>query len=538
MLFDRREPLEVALHARRELVALRPQQPQLRLLAGTRALLPRAQSGALADPRPLGTCEHDHGGGEQADEDPAHPEHSRHRQKARLGGLGYSRAMPKLVRAAVLAVFAAAFYPSAASAADQTIVLRSAAITVPGYGVNQAVRFVPSPQVDGYVTGMSADVVDESGVSVPISSVMLHHVVFAKLGAPDATCSHFVDYDGRAVTASVQRFYAEGEERSTLPLPAGYGYPNKAPDRWGLVYMLMNHKPAARTVYVQYTVRYTTGETLTPVRPYWLDVRNCRADPIFDVPGGGALFSTYSRSADFTMPESGRIVAAGGHLHGGGLRLELSDRSCGTRLFTSEPTWGLPVVKPIIHEPGPKHMTTLSTANGIPVAAGDKLRMTATYENSLPHSRVMGIMMFYLAPQTDHALRAGAGPPGRPAQPSVRPAPLHASARATADRAGAARAELGGLRLRLRGAARRRRARIDLPLALRRAVPARRHARERAHRVLVPFGLQRSVHVPVHEAGRVPAVLLAAPDGDDPGRHRSFFVKVRQKCGCHEVLAS
>jgi hypothetical protein len=82
--------------------------------------------------------------------------------------------MPKLARAAVLVVLAVAFYPSAASAAVQTIVLRSAAITVPGYGVNQAIRLVPSPQVDGYVTGMSADVVDERGASVTISSVMLH----------------------------------------------------------------------------------------------------------------------------------------------------------------------------------------------------------------------------------------------------------------------------------------------------------------------------------------------------------------------------
>lgn len=308
--------------------------------------------------------------------------------------------MPKLACAAVLAVFAAAFYPRAASAADQTIVLRSAAITVPGYGVSQNTQLAPSPAVDGYVTAISADVVDEAGVSVPVTSVMLHHVVLAKLGVPDATCSHFTAYDGTNVSVPVQRFFAEGEERATLQLPAGYGYPNKARDRWGLVYMLMNHKATPRTVFVQYTVRYATGQTLKPVRPYWLDVRNCRADPKFDVPGGGALFSTYSQSADFTMPESGLIVAAGGHLHGGGLRIELADRTCGTKLLTSEPTWGLPVVKPVIHEPGPKHMTTFSTANGIPVAAGDRLRMTATYENSLPHSRAMGIMMFFLAPQT------------------------------------------------------------------------------------------------------------------------------------------
>jgi hypothetical protein len=330
--------------------------------------------------------------------------------------------MPLPARMVLLVGLAAVFFPSSASAGEQTLVFRSAPITVPGYGVQQNVQLVPSPAVDGYVTAMSADVVDEAGASVPITSVMLHHVVFVKLGTPDATCSSFVNYDGRPLSFPVERFYGEGEERATLDLPAGYGYPNRGSDRWSLVYMLMNHKPTARTVFVQYTVRYSTGEPLTPVKPYWLDVRNCRADPIFDVPGTGPLFSTVSRSTDFTMPEGGHIVAAGGHLHGGGLRLELSDQSCGTRLFTSEPTWGLPLVKPVIHEPGPKHMTTLSSAEGIPVAAGDRLRLTAVYENSLPHTRVMGIMMFYLAPGPTTGCQAVPALPSDPlSNPSAPP---------------------------------------------------------------------------------------------------------------------
>jgi hypothetical protein len=299
---------------------------------------------------------------------------------------------------AALAVLAAVFHPAGARAAEQTLVFRTAPITIPGYGVAQSYQLVPSPVFDGYVTSMNADVVDTSGASVPITNVMLHHVVFGKIGAPDATCSRFRDYDGRVVPLPVERFYGAGEERATLDLPAGYGYPNRGSDRWALVYMLMNHRPVTRTVYVEYTVRYAAGETLTPVRPYWLDIRNCRADPIFDVPGTGRMFSTVSRSATFTMPESGRIVAAGGHLHGGGLLLDLTDDSCGTRLFRSEPTWGLPLVKPVVHEPGPKHMTEVATANGIPVSAGDHLRLTAVYDNSRPHTRVMGIMLVFLAP--------------------------------------------------------------------------------------------------------------------------------------------
>ena len=163
---------------------------------------------------------------------------------------------------ALVAVLAVAFWPSGAVArsGEQTLVFRSAAITVQGYGVEQGMQLVPSPSVDGYVTGISADVVDENGVSMPISTVMLHHVVLAKLGAPDATCQQFYGYDGRSVGLPVERFFAEGEERTTIQLPAGYGYPNRGSDRWGLVYMLMNHKPTTFTAYVQYTVHYVTGE--------------------------------------------------------------------------------------------------------------------------------------------------------------------------------------------------------------------------------------------------------------------------------------
>ena len=299
----------------------------------------------------------------------------------------------------LIAVAAALALPGVAQADVQTLVLHSAPVTIGPYGVVQSQQLVPSPAQDGDVVGISADVVDQQGVPEPISHVMLHHIVFAKLGVPDTTCSQFVGYDGRASLFPTQRFYAEGEERTAIVLPPGYGYPNRATDHWGMLFMLMNHRPVAETVTVQYTIRYATGESLIPVTPVWLDVRNCRADPVFDVPGTGPLFSTFSTHSDVTLPIGGTIVAGGAHLHGGGLSLALTDESCSGRpLFRSEPTWGLPLIRPIMHEPGPKHMTTFSQADGIPVAAGDTLRLTATYDDSLPHTRVMGIMILYLAP--------------------------------------------------------------------------------------------------------------------------------------------
>jgi plastocyanin len=307
--------------------------------------------------------------------------------------------------------------PGRAHAGTQTLVFRTPAISVPGYGVVTKPMLVDSPHADGYVTGLTAEIVDARGRVQGRSKVMLHHIVFGKIGATDATCG-----------GSTQRFYAEGEERTALRLPAGYGLPNKGTDRWYLLYMLMNHKPKTLTGYVRYTVTYVMGETLTPVSPVWLDVRNCTGlDPSFDVPGTGKRFSAYVRTMDWIAPQSGRIVAAGGHLHGGGIRLELHNTTCSTMPFVSEPTWGGPVPHPILHEPGPTHMSQFTSAEGIPVAAGQTLRLTAVYDNGAPHTRTMGIMILYMA--TGQVTGCGPTPKldidlGHPSYPPVFTFPL------------------------------------------------------------------------------------------------------------------
>jgi hypothetical protein len=297
----------------------------------------------------------------------------------------------------VLAGLAALVLPGQAAAGIETMSFTAAPITVTKYEVARGVQLAPSPRVDGYVVGMSAEVVDVLGNPVAIQDVMLHHVVFAKLGVPDYTCSNIEDYSGEPTPFQAQRFYAEGEENFALSLPEGYGYPNRGQDAWGLLYMLMNHHPHSMVVRIRYTVRYVTGEARTPVKPVWLDVKNCRADPVFNVAGTGKLGSTVSRTANFRMPESGHFVAGGGHLHGGGVSLDVSNTRCGS-LFTSYPTWGLVFPRPVLHEPGPMQMTGFADVAGRPVATGDTVRLTARYDNTRPHVRVMGIMILFFAP--------------------------------------------------------------------------------------------------------------------------------------------
>jgi hypothetical protein len=92
--------------------------------------------------------------------------------------------MRLLARLFVVAGLAALVPPGQASTAVQNLVINSAPITVTRYEVARGVQLAPSPKVDGHVVGMSAEVVDVLGNPVSPMDVMLHHVVFAKVGVP------------------------------------------------------------------------------------------------------------------------------------------------------------------------------------------------------------------------------------------------------------------------------------------------------------------------------------------------------------------
>lgn len=316
---------------------------------------------------------------------------------------------------AVGAVLLLAF-PGGAWAEIQTFTYTSAPITIGPHSVAQGGQLAASPQIDGSVVGMSANVVDMSGNPVPPTDVMLHHVVFAKLGVPDTTCSGIEDYDGRTAPFQAQRFWAEGEEHYSLALPDPYGYPNRGGDQWGMLYMLMNHHAQKSVVEVHYTVRYAVGAARVAVTPIWLDVRNCRADPVFSVPGTGGPGSTYQQHADWIAPQSGVLVAGGGHLHGGGISVDVADTSCGS-VFTSYPTWGGIEPRPVMHEPGPTAMSSFSDPAGRPIRAGDTLRVTATYDDSRPHVRAMGIAILYFAPRPVTSCASYTSPAPAPTSP-------------------------------------------------------------------------------------------------------------------------
>ena len=322
----------------------------------------------------------------------------------------------RLAAVSALATAAVAVLPSVASAAgscnsgtptgatSKTYTCTVGPINDEGYTVKQGYRLAPHPPgLSGFVTHLDVNLVYADGRAMPVQRLMLHHIVFSNLNRQDSTCQSFLSWDNRTQLGGVQRFYAEGEEHNDMDLPPGYGYRMNAADSWGLYYMIMNHKSTLNTAYIQYHVTVNTRPTLKPVTPYWLDVRNCLQDPVYNVRGTGGPGSTDVKSSTFTVPAAGRIVAGGGHVHGGGEKLTITEPQCDNReIAKSVPAWGMPNhpfyrIRPKLHEPGPMNMSAWGTSTGIPIAAGERLRLNSVYDDSFPHMRVMGISIIYIA---------------------------------------------------------------------------------------------------------------------------------------------
>jgi hypothetical protein len=136
---------------------------------------------------------------------------------------------------------------------------------------------------------------------------------------------------------------------------------------------------------------------LQPVVPMAWDTSRGRQGLVFDVPGGGRGDDVRTHVRE--MPFAGRIVAGLGHVHGGAKGLALSQPGCGDRtIYASRPTWGArdhPFyrVRPVLHEPGPIAMSRFTSARGIPVVAGQRVKLTSRYDGTRPHTRVMGLLL-------------------------------------------------------------------------------------------------------------------------------------------------
>lgn len=181
------------------------------------------------------------------------------------------------------------------------------------------------PSVNGWITRIVPNLVNEDG-SIPKSSrVMFHHGVWINQSAPRGS----------------QLFFATGEEKTEVDLPDGYGLRYRTSDVWVLNHMIHNLVPDPMTLYVTYTIDFipdtsTLAADITPVEPIWMDVQS-GVYPVFDVyrdSGGSDGRFTYPQDAENPYPGGGKknekvittdgvLVGTTGHVHTGGLSTNL-----------------------------------------------------------------------------------------------------------------------------------------------------------------------------------------------------------------------
>ncbi|MGH9138599.1 MAG: hypothetical protein ACRD0G_16395 [Acidimicrobiales bacterium] len=242
---------------------------------------------------------------------------------------------------------------------------------------------IPAPCSDCYVLGIRPDLVYADGSPANLDTgPMLHHAVFTDLSRDDPVCGR-----DTLIGQLGQRVFAVGNERTGAGLPEGFGMPvGSGP--WGGVLELMNMSNQVRTVFIEATVRWVPRSTpgIQPVTPVWLDIDSC-GDSEVDI-GAGVTDIPWEWQSNL----SGRIVAAGGHVHDGGEWLSLHNSTTAEHVCTSVAGYG---TKPA-YMGSIESMSTCSWDRLGIVRAGDTLLLNAHYNTASAQVGVMGIMMIFV----------------------------------------------------------------------------------------------------------------------------------------------
>lgn len=245
---------------------------------------------------------------------------------------------------------------------------------------------VPRPTGDIGLKTSSFRIVDEMGTEMHHDDFHLHHVLLVDPDTPDALCP-----------SRGERFTGSGHEHNELALWGPYSYLIDRGERIDALYEVMNTTPPGTdpmTVYIEYTLGFERGADETNTRgvtPYFLDVTGCGAST-YDVPGTGGPGSVHTRSRSWTAAADGLLVWAGGHQHEGGMGLVVEHTTSGLDGCESMPEYEDPA-GPLSGE-HPMHMSTCTRHD--PVEGGDSYTLRSRYDNSRPHSDVMGIVLAYV----------------------------------------------------------------------------------------------------------------------------------------------
>jgi len=239
--------------------------------------------------------------------------------------------------------------------------------------------------ISGWLLAYHPKLVDASGNTVP--GIVLHHVAFWNENRPDFLCANKEEHI----------FGAGGELTDWAEMP-GFGYRVEQGDKIRVETMVHNPTDTAYPqAYLEVAIPYrdTSGTPVKNVYPAWMDVTAC-GNSGYDLPAGES-----EKSGEVRLKYSGVLLGVGGHMHDYAKRIVLEDATQKATVATLDAK---------VDEQG--HLVgmpvkTFYEEGGYKLAAGDELKMTASYDNStgkVLRDGAMGIVVGYFVPADDAAV--------------------------------------------------------------------------------------------------------------------------------------
>jgi hypothetical protein len=178
----------------------------------------------------------------------------------------------------------------------------------------------------------------------------LHHMINLVEGPTrwDPTCYGHLALPHYSVQSSAgrsERWFSSGNERTLVPLDkmgadTKWGYHLKKEDTFKFVVDLMNMNKATQTVFLTMTYEYLDGplpQGWKDIKPIWFDINQCGISEVAS-PQGKSQFSVASNA--WKPQFEGTVVAVGGHMHDGGVNVQVmkseGDEVCDSRTAYAE----------------------------------------------------------------------------------------------------------------------------------------------------------------------------------------------------------
>jgi hypothetical protein len=276
-----------------------------------------------------------------------------------------------------------------------TITLREGPLTLPA---NTNHMTMPQPPdvfwtipLDGFLRAYTPRLVDANGNAVP--GIVLHHTAFWNTDRSDFLCPN-----------KEEHIFGAGSELTNWIEFPGYGYRVQKGDRIRIETMVHNPTPTSYDkVYLEVKVPYADSSspadkaTVKSIYPTWMDVQSC-GNSGYDLKVG-----KNENTGTITVKYTGILLGVGGHMHDYARRIVLENttrKETVATLNADVDEKGLLLSMPVV---------TFVDRGGYKFAAGDELRISATYDNTsgkpLPDG-AMGIVVGYFVPADDSAMAA------------------------------------------------------------------------------------------------------------------------------------